>query len=131
MHVLGLPSILTDPARTVIGSLSPAKKIYSYNGKCTELCDFRATGRVSRVKHELSHNYYFICISCPSIKPSNDSLQKSHAAMRCTDHKVVIVQRSVQEHFLLWLANDPVHSHQREKFFIKSVNNCQILCCKT
>jgi len=121
-----LPSILTAPSRTIIGSLSPAKKVYGYKGKTSEFCDFKATGRVSRIKHELSHLYYFVCVTCPCIKPTNDALQKSHAALRCTDHKIVIVQRSAQDQFLLWLENDPIHSRQRAKFFI---NDLQLLCC--
>ena len=124
----GLPSIITE--RTVIGSTIPAQKIYTYTGKTTPFCNFEPTGRASRVKHELAHQYYFVCITCPSIKQSNDTMQKSHASMRCDDHHVVIVERIAQEQFLQWLESDGERLNRRQNFFIQPVEGVPILCCK-
>ena len=123
----GLPSIFRD--RRIIGSPIPAAKAYSYGGFTTPFCDFRPASRVSRVKHEVSHNYYFVCLSCPSIKQSNDTMQKSHAALRCTGHEVVIVQRSAAEQFLQWLETRADSAQLRPKFSITTVLNTSILTC--
>lgn len=126
--LIGLFPTLRDPARIYIGDMVKAAQICTDDTLINRFCNHSANQIINRKRHELAHNYYFICVECPIICQTNDALQKTHSIRRRgRNHKIVVLRRGSEEEFLHWIANDPNYSHNRVKFDLETVQGIRIL----